>query len=257
MPVYNAQEHLQECISSVLAQGGAPWEAVFADDGSTDASSRILAGLNDPRIKVVTQANAGPSAARSAALAAADGEYVLFLDADDALVPGAVGILLAAAGGADIVVFGAVKVKDGEAYRELHDPVITDPAEYSDAIYRRRAHGCLWMRMVRRSLLEGVFFPRHGYAEDRIVSLQLAGKSARTVFIGDVLYRYRRGLASSLSRKGRRGRKAKEARNWFDYWRFCGDGKYLETARRLSFMYDWNLLREINMQRRNTGKHLQ
>jgi len=256
VPVYNAQEHLQECISSVLAQGDAPWEAVFADDGSTDSSAEILAAVKDPRVKVVSQANAGPSAARSAALAAAEGEYVLFLDADDALVPGAVGTLLAAAGGADVVVFGAVKVKDGKAYRELHDPVIPDPAAYSDAVFRRKAHGCLWMRMVRRSLLDGVFFPQYGYAEDRIVSLQLVAKSAATVFIDDVLYRYRRGTASSLSQRRRRGRKAGEARNWLAYWRFCGEEKYLANARRLAFWYDWSIFKETSVQRNNSRAHL-
>ena len=244
VPVYNAEEYLTECISSVLAQGDAPWEAIFVDDGSTDSSAGILSAVSDPRVRVVSRANAGPSAARIAGTQAAEGDYILFLDADDALVPGAVSTLLGACDGADIVVFGAVKVKDGKAYRELRDPEIADPEAYSDAIFRRRAHGCLWMRMVRRSLLEGVFFPVHGYAEDRIVALQLVEKSGRTVFIDDILYRYRRGTASSLSQKGRRSRKSKEARNWLDYWRFCGDKKYLRAGRRLAFLYDWNIFKD-------------
>lgn len=90
-PVYNAAATLRACVQSVLAQDYHQWELVLVNDGSTDESGKICDDfcLADARIRVIHQANAGVSAARNAALNAAKGEYILFLDSDDALQPGA------------------------------------------------------------------------------------------------------------------------------------------------------------------------
>ena len=86
IPVYNVAPYLRECLDSLLAQTCADWEAVCVDDGSTDSSGAILDeyAAKDSRFVVVHQENRGVSAARNKGLDIAKGEWLVFLDADDA-----------------------------------------------------------------------------------------------------------------------------------------------------------------------------
>ena len=83
MPAYNAAPYIGQAIESALAQTFSDWELIIVDDGSTDGTGDIAARYGDPRICVLSQTNAGESAARNRALAAMNGKYVAFLDADD------------------------------------------------------------------------------------------------------------------------------------------------------------------------------
>ena len=87
VPVYNVEKYLAACLDSALMQTLSPLEIVCVDDGSTDASPAILAeyARRDARIVALRQPNGGLSAARNAGMAAARGEYLLFLDSDDTL----------------------------------------------------------------------------------------------------------------------------------------------------------------------------
>ncbi len=96
-PCFNAAKHVGAGIRSLQAQWFSDWEHVVVDDGSVDESASIVRGLSrdDPRIRLVEQANAGCAAARNAGFRAAreSSQYVMFLDADDCLVPAALGTL--------------------------------------------------------------------------------------------------------------------------------------------------------------------
>lgn len=85
IPVYNVVPYLRECLDSVLAQTFPDWEAICVDDGSTDGSGAILDeyAAKDGRFRVIHQKNAGVSAARNAALDVANGDYLVYVDADD------------------------------------------------------------------------------------------------------------------------------------------------------------------------------
>jgi glycosyltransferase involved in cell wall biosynthesis len=88
IPVYNAEKWLRTAISSALCQAPETGcEVIVVDDGSTDASSAIIAEYGDA-ITAVYQINRGASAARNAGITRASGEYIKFLDADDYLLPG-------------------------------------------------------------------------------------------------------------------------------------------------------------------------
>jgi glycosyltransferase involved in cell wall biosynthesis len=86
IPCYNQARYLPEAIRSVRAQTQQPIECIVVDDGSTDATSEVAAELG---AHVIHQVNGGVSAARNAGLFAARGELVVFLDADDVLLPAA------------------------------------------------------------------------------------------------------------------------------------------------------------------------
>lgn len=87
IPCYNHGRFLAEAIESVLAQTTRAFEIIVIDDGSTDDSG--LVARRYPRVRCIRQPNRGVAAARNAGLAASGGELIVFLDADDRLLPAA------------------------------------------------------------------------------------------------------------------------------------------------------------------------
>jgi glycosyltransferase involved in cell wall biosynthesis len=84
---YNAEQFLAEAIESALSQDcDFPVEVVVVDDGSTDGTAEVLRSFGDA-VRVVRQANAGPSSARNHGAQVARGEWLAFLDADDVWEP--------------------------------------------------------------------------------------------------------------------------------------------------------------------------
>lgn len=86
VPVYNAAAFVRRAIDSVLAQTWSDRELLVVDDGSTDDTRIVLAGYG-ARLRVLSQDNAGPAAARNHGLREARGEFIAFLDADDWWLP--------------------------------------------------------------------------------------------------------------------------------------------------------------------------
>ena len=95
MPLYNKAGQVLETIASVRAQTLSGWELVVVDDGSTDGGPALVRDLQDARIRVVSQANAGISAARNRGIALARADLVAFLDADDLWLPQFLAAILA------------------------------------------------------------------------------------------------------------------------------------------------------------------
>lgn len=85
IPVYNAEKTIARTIESVINQTYQDWELIITDDGSKDDSRKICDKYSkkDPRIKVFSIENGGPSRARNYALSKCIGEYIMFLDSDD------------------------------------------------------------------------------------------------------------------------------------------------------------------------------
>lgn len=85
VPVYNAEEHIKDCIGSILKQSYTNFELLLINDGSTDNSLEICHELSliDDRIRLINQINKGASAARNRGLYASTGEWVVFVDVDD------------------------------------------------------------------------------------------------------------------------------------------------------------------------------
>jgi len=95
VPAYNAAPWITATLDSALAQTHRPIEIIVVDDGSTDATLAIARGFEARGVRVVSQSNAGASAARNHALLIAHGDYIQFLDADDLLAPDKIAVQVA------------------------------------------------------------------------------------------------------------------------------------------------------------------
>lgn len=93
IPLYNKQSCILKTINSVLTQDYDDYEIIIVDDGSTDDSVAVVKGITDNRIRLFQKENGGPSSARNYGVQKVQGEWVLFLDADDTLENGALKIL--------------------------------------------------------------------------------------------------------------------------------------------------------------------
>lgn len=85
IPVYNVAEYLPKCLDSCIRQTLYDIEIICVNDGSTDNSLEVLRSYarRDNRLRIIDQPNSGVSAARNAGMAAANGDWLMFLDADD------------------------------------------------------------------------------------------------------------------------------------------------------------------------------
>jgi glycosyltransferase involved in cell wall biosynthesis len=87
MPTYNRAYVIWKAIQSIIDQTLTAWELIVVNDGSTDCTLRLLEEFHEPRIRILTTANRGPSAARNAGLTIAQAPYIAYLDSDNICSP--------------------------------------------------------------------------------------------------------------------------------------------------------------------------
>ena len=97
VPIYDVERYLPECLDSLSRQGYDDFEAILVDDGSPDGSAAIAEryAARDRRLRIVQQRNGGLGSARNTGAALAGGEFLAFLDSDDAVPPGAYARMIA------------------------------------------------------------------------------------------------------------------------------------------------------------------
>jgi glycosyltransferase involved in cell wall biosynthesis len=129
IPCYNQAHFLSEAIESTLSQSYESFEIIVVDDGSTDNTSEV-ASRYPQQVRLIRQENRGLSGARNTGLAESEGEYVVFLDADDRLLPGAleVGVRELEAHPECAFVYGHVKLiaTDGSLLKIPRQPYVED-----------------------------------------------------------------------------------------------------------------------------------
>lgn len=148
VPIYNVEEYIEECVSSVLRQTYSNFELILVNDASPDSSLEIITRLSkrDDRIIVINKKeNEGVALARSTGLSQAIGNFVLYLDGDDQLVPEALEILSKKikSNNPDIVIYPKIKECNGEKY--------VKPYFYEETLFSDN----------KKELLDG--FLRYGY----------------------------------------------------------------------------------------------
>lgn len=207
IPVYNAANTLPATIASLQAQSSAGWEAIFVDDGSVDASARVVAAAarDDRRLRLVQQPNAGPSVARNAGAAQARGRWLAFLDADDIWLPSKLAEIadMAAKPDAPAAVFGAVGFMD-----RADQPDCTRSTVPSGAVTLAQLAGENPVCTLSNLTVRADVFARLGgfdaaitYAEDLEFLVRLVSAGHRLVGRDSLQVRYRTsrdGLSANL-----------------------------------------------------------
>ncbi len=95
VPAYNAGPWIAQAVRSVLDQTHRHLELIVVNDGSTDDTLQRVLAFDDPRLRIVDQANAGVSAARNMGIALAKGDFICLMDGDDAMLPDNITVKLA------------------------------------------------------------------------------------------------------------------------------------------------------------------
>ncbi len=132
---YNAEETLERATRSALAQAEAA-EVCIVDDGSADGTRRVAERLkaDDPRVALLVQTNAGPSAARNAAIAATRSPWIAVLDADDFMLDGRLAALHAHAGQADFIADELIRTAGEWAPRALERTLSPTPLSFTSFV---------------------------------------------------------------------------------------------------------------------------
>jgi len=195
IPAHNAAETLAETLDSLLAQTSPDWEAIVVDDGSADETAGVASdyAARDPRIRLVSQAQAGESGARNTGIGLARYDWFLFLDADDWLLPlylERAAARLEADSNLDAVMCGWTRVApDGRLSDDKYCPQPENVFELSTKYCPFAIHACV----VRRSLVEsaGTFDTSLRTCADWDFWQRIARQGARFGMIPEVLARYR------------------------------------------------------------------
>ena len=213
VPVYNVQNYLAACVKSVAEQAGErDWECILVDDGSTDLSGQLCDALaaEIPGLRVIHRENGGLAAARNTGLQAAQGDWLLFLDSDDAMAPGLLEALRAALPahpGYDWFIGRHLEWQpDGSLTEHTGLHLVPGPFDSTDYAARLKAlynagHWSVWKYCIRRSFLQktGVrFLPDCCWAEDWPFDLELLLHCERLYFLDVVFTHYRVGRQGSL-----------------------------------------------------------
>lgn len=185
VPVYNVEEWLDRCVRSILAQTYENLQIVLVDDGSTDRSGdkcEEWASI-DSRIEVLHRANGGLSAARNTGMAAVKGDYVLFVDSDDAIGTSHVANLMEAASTANadtvVAVTGSKKVQGvetpvcGSVPRPSLSELTPEEAVIASVTFGERFAAYAWGKLYPRKLYPLLEYPVGKYYEDQYVTYKV------------------------------------------------------------------------------------
>ncbi|MFE1953064.1 CDP-glycerol:glycerophosphate glycerophosphotransferase [Streptomyces sp. NPDC059524] len=199
VPAFRVQGYLRESLDSVLAQRFTDWELIVVDDASPDACGAIAAEYagRDARVRVVTlPEHSGVGAARNAGVAAAAGTYLLFLDADDLLLPGALTAIdtaLTEAGDPDVLLHDHDRTDWWDTVRASGDDLADgDPLALTPAA---------WNRAVRRDFwtARGLAFTPQGPYEDIVPAHRAVLEADTLARLPRACVRWRRRRAGGLA----------------------------------------------------------
>ncbi|MBQ2800387.1 MAG: glycosyltransferase family 2 protein [Lachnospiraceae bacterium] len=203
VPMHNAAEYVEQCLTSILAQNTKyTYRIILVDDGSTDQTVEIAQKyLTDERVQLIVQENAGAAAARNAGLQTLLADFLMFVDIDDALKPQAIEVLLDRAYQENAqIVEGGYEVFDTKVLATEHhiDARLEEPCGV--------LWGFPWGKVIASSLFCNISFPEGYWYEDTIMSYLVYPRSTKTVTIEDIVYSYRRNPRGFSHIRGNNGK---------------------------------------------------
>ena len=207
VPVYNVRQYLPTCFGSLKKQVYQNCEFIIVDDGSTDGSGVACDEFakTEPRARVIHQENTGLSGARNQGIKEAQGEYIAFLDSDDAIEPDYISYLfsLARKYQATISICGLKEIT-------LKNKAILYAADYPEkAMSTEEALGRMlreegftvvaYAKLYHRSLWQGIEFPLGALHEDLGTTYKVIERAPRIAFGPEAKYVYIKRVSSISS----------------------------------------------------------
>ena len=213
VPVYNTEKYVADCLDSLLRQSESNIEIICINDGSKDGSLKILEDYakRDSRVKVYSQVNSGPSAARNHGLRRANGKYIFFVDSDDGLALNAVRTIcnLAECKKSDVVIYG---------FDTKHYPLYGEPPRWlktknpnRDFVYPAFEPNALFVEKgafplaarncFRKNFLDSInasFAEEIKFGEDTVFQFQVFPQAKNITFTRFIGYYYRCSRPGSL-----------------------------------------------------------
>lgn len=186
IPVYNSQDYIKNCITSVKNQTSTDFECILINDGSTDDSKRSIQDLikDDLRFKLINKKNGGVSSARNEGLNNASGEYVIFIDADDYAEPDLLETVKSNCDGKDIIQYDFYKCIDSDTKKEIH-------INSNLNLILAGEGAVVWKRAFRKDFIKDIQFDETlKGGEDYLFCCEAFLKKPEYKYINKCLYNY-------------------------------------------------------------------
>lgn len=199
LPVYNTSLYLEECLNSIHNQSFKDYELICVDDGSSDNSLEILKKYEKiiKNCKVIYQENQGVATARNVALSNVTGDYIIFIDSDDYIMPNYLERLYneICNTSSDVVICNFYRYYDNFNLRlpvvyKKKSGIYSNHDILKSLIPDNLIHSYLWNKIWKRELFDNLQFPDIKY-EDISIMCDLFYKAKKISIIGDALYCYR------------------------------------------------------------------
>lgn len=202
LPIYNVENYLERCVETVLGQTYKNIEVILVDDGATDNSGVICDDLakRDTRIRVIHKQNGGLSSARNTGYQAATGEYLMYIDSDDAIKEDLVERCVKSIEDtlSDVVIYGYEKVSEAGDVLEI--------CKWGNKTYTRdemksylfqaiieMSYGYAWNKLYRKSVLDKSGILADGKVidrEDLVYNMELLSYWNKITYIDYAGYEY-------------------------------------------------------------------
>lgn len=167
IPIYNAEQHLNKCIESVVNQSYSNLEIILINDGSTDSSIDICEKWHkqDSRIKLIDKKNEGVSIARNKGLSISTGELIGFVDSDDYIEHNMYELMKRDMDnyGVDIVMCNSFSItSDGNKKRgyNSYDSFKVETKELTKRFinFEKIFYSSVWSKLYKREIIDGIEF---------------------------------------------------------------------------------------------------
>ncbi len=210
VPVYNCEKYLNRCIDSILAQTFSNFELILIDDGSTDDSGVICDdyALKDERIIVIHQTNQGQAAARNNALQKSRGEWIHFVDSDDAIHPSILSYLYTAVlqHNANMSVCNYVESECMsneflQKYSFESYAVKCDENVLRKWLKEGDYYWLVWAKLIKKTIIEKYMFTVGRYFEDNAIVCKWIYEARRIAIVPHPLYFYQVNYAGTTKGK--------------------------------------------------------
>lgn len=219
VPVYRVEPYVRQCVDSILSQTYEDFEVLLIDDGSPDRCGEICEEYKekDDRVRVFHTENRGLSAARNLGLKEAKGNYIGFVDSDDWIEPDMYEVLLERLEETDADI-SACSICSNASKSGLVNQAVFKDQDILIALIDQRISNCVWNKLYRKTLFDGLAFPYGKNYEDISCMHIILSRAHKVIVIPDQKYHYRQRPESIT--------KAYSARNLIDYadahmGRFC------------------------------------